>query len=316
MSKYILVTALAACSLIACNKSLSTADENFEVNVNKTELTASDTAQFNFIGNPDIITFYSGEIGKRFEYRNRGTADGTPLLRFRSIRANGSQTNSLSVMVSSNFEGVLVKDTPTTVNRITAANWTDITSRATLSTGATAAVASGNIDLSDFSAQNKPVYIAFKYQGFTGSAQNKWTLDSFTVKNVLADGTSYEIANMNVSTTAYTNYGVAAYSPGFSAFKVTNNISWVVNAASLVITGATATAPSAAEAWVILGPLDLKKVTPDVGVQVKNVSQKADELKFSYKYPSVGSYNAVFYGGKVSIRESSFTTKSFQITVK
>lgn len=318
MSKYILLFSIATASLLsACQKSLSTGEADFEVRINSTALSLGDTAKFSFSGRPDVITFYSGEVGKRYEYRNRTSANGTPLLRFRTIRANGTQVNSLSVMVSDNFEGVLVKDTPTTVSRISNATWNDITSRATLSTGATAALASGNIDLSDFSAQGKPVYIAFKYQGFAGSIQNKWTIDSFTVKNVLADGTSYEIANMNAGNISYTNYGVATFSPGFSAFRVTNSYYWVVNTTSLVITGATSTGSAApAEAWVLLGPIDLKKVTPDMGVQVKNASQKIEELKPIYQYAAVGVYNAVFAGGKVSIDESQYTTKSFQITVK
>lgn len=318
MSKYILLFSIATASLLsACQKSLSTGEADFDVRINSTSLSLGDTAKFSFTGKPDVITFYSGEVGKRYMYRNRTTAEGTPLLRFRTIRANGAQTNSLSVMVSDNFEGVLVKDTPTTVNRIGSAAWTDITARATLSTGAAAAVASGNIDLSDFSAKGKPVYIAFKYQGLAGSIQNKWTIDSFTVKNVLADGTSYEIANMNAGNISYNNYGVPCFSPGYSAFRVMNSYYWVVNTTSLVITGATsAGAATAAEAWVLLGPVDLKKVTPDMGVQVKNTSQKAEEVRPIYQYPAAGVYNAVFAGGKVSIDDNEYTTKSFQITVK
>lgn len=318
MLKYsLLLLIVTTCLLGACSKSLSNGDAAFDVQVNATDLAVGDTATFSFRGNPDVITFYSGEVGKRYEYRDRISADGIPTLRFRTIRANGAQANSLAVMVSDNFEGVLVKDTPATVSRITSATWTDITARATLSTGGTAAVVSGSIDLSDFSTKGKPVYVAFKYQGFAGSAQSKWTIDSFSVKNVLADGTSYEIANMNAGNISFTNYGVPSFSPGFSAFRVTNSYYWVVNNTTLVITGATSAAAAApAEAWVVLGPVDLKKVTPDIGVQVKNAAQRAEDLKLIYKYPAVGVYNIVFSGGKVSSEEGQYTTKTFQITVK
>ena len=313
-----LITIIPACLLIACSKSLSTADPNFNVNISATDITLGDTSRFSFSGNPDVITFYSGEIGSRYEYRNRDTANGTPLLRFRTIRANGSQQGSLAVMISDNFEGVLVSDTPATVNRIAAATWADITSRATLSSGSTTAVASGNIDLSDFSANNKPVYIGFRYKGFAGSAQSKWTIDSFTVKNVLSDGSSYIIANMNASNVAYTNYGVSGFSPGFAAFRSLNNYYWVVTAGtSLVITGATSAGAAApAEAWAVIGPVNLKEVTPDAGRAVKVATEKTEELKFTHRYTAPGSYNAVFLGGKISARESEYTNRSFQITVK
>lgn len=317
MIKHILLFIGTGCLLASCSKSLSIGDETFDVQIEKTSFAAGDTAKFSFAGNPDVISFYSGEVGKRYEYRGRTSADGTPLLRFRTIRANGSQDNSLSLMVSNNFEGALVGDTAATITRIINAAWTDITSRATFSTGGSSAVVSGNIDLSDFSSQSKPVFIAFKYNGYTGSAQNKWTVDSFTVRNTLADGTSYVIANMNAFNISYTNYGVATFSPGFFACKVSNNYNWNIGSTSLVITGATsagaATAPS--EAWVITGPIDLKKVTPDMGVQVKNFSRSTADLKYNYPYNTPGEYNAVFSGGKVSIDESQYSTKYFRIVV-
>lgn len=317
MVKYILFC-ITACSLLtACQKTMSTGDAQFDVQVNATQLSLGDTAIFSFGGSPDIITFYSGEVGKRYEYRSRFTAEGTPLLRFRTIRANGAQDQSLSILVSNDFAGILLSDTPATLNQIKAANWANITSRAQLSSGGTTAVSSGNIDLSDFSAQNKPVYLAFQYQGFAGSAQSKWTVDSFTVKNILKDGTSYEIANMNANNIAYTNYGVSTFSPGFFPVRVVSTYWWTVNSNSLVITGATGAGSAApAESWAIIGPIDLKKVTPDIGLKVKNSSQKADELKLSYQYLTAGTYNAVFSGGRVSIDETQLSTKSFQITVQ
>jgi hypothetical protein len=315
MIKHILVFTAAAMLFTACRKTLSIGDANFDVAVNATALHPGDTLRFSFAGNPDVISFYSGEPGRRYEYRDRVSASGTPLLRFRTARANGSQANSLALLVSNNFPGVIVKDTAETINRINGATWTDISTRAVFASGTV--TSSGNIDLSDLSAQDKPVFIAFKYNGYTGTAQSKWTIDSFTVTNVLGDGTSYVIANMNAANIAYTNYGVTTYSPGFFACKVTNNYNWSVGSTSLVITGATSAGAAApAEAWVIAGPIDLKKVTPDAGVVVKTVSQTAADLRYTYKYPVAGTYQAVFSGGQISTNESNYTTKSFSITVQ
>jgi hypothetical protein len=318
MLKYILLSITAGGLLSACHKSLSRGDADFGVYAEQTTVPVGDTVKFRFTGSPDVLTFYSGEPGRRYEFRNRTSADGIPLLRFRTIRANGSQPNSLSLLVSNNFNGVIVSDTPTTINRIKEAAWTDITQKAVLSTGAVGAVASGNIDLSEFSAQGKPVYIAFKYQALAGSIQPKWTIDSFTVKNVLADGTTYVNANMNAFNIAYSNYGVPTFSPGFFACKVTNTYNWSISSTTLVITGATsaAAATAPAEAWVMIGPIDLKKVTPDMGVPVKNVSQSTVDLFYNHIYTAAGAYHAVFSGGKISAADNAYTTTSFQITVK
>ncbi|MFT3822777.1 MAG: DUF5017 domain-containing protein [Chitinophagaceae bacterium] len=301
--------------LSACSKQLSNNDTTFTVTAQQATVKAGDTVRFDFSGSPDMITFYSGEVGKRFNYRGRSSADGTPVLRFRSLRANGSQSNSLAVMVSGDFQGIAVGDTATTISRIGAATWSDITSRATLSTGTV--ISSGNIDLSDFTGANKPVYVAFRYSAQIGSVQNKWTIDSFTIKNVLSDGTSYEIANHNAYNTVYTNYGVSTYSPGFVNYRVRNIYNWIISNTSLVITGADSApwATDTAEGWAIIGPIDLKKVTPDVGTVIKIVSQNIGDVKFSYRYTKAGTYEATFYGGRVSMDEDQRDTKSITITV-
>jgi hypothetical protein len=311
---YSLIIAVALLS--GCSKQLSKGDSGFEVTAEKTTVNKGDTVRFHFSGDPDIISFYSGENGKRFDYINRGTADGNPILRFRSLRANGSQPNSLALFVSTDFEGVAVGDTATTISRIGAASWNDLTSRATLSTGSI--TSSGNIDLSDFAGASKPVYLAFRYTAQPGSVQNKWTIDSFSVKNMLSDGAIYEIANHNAGNVAYTSYGVQTYSPGFVNYRVKNNYNWIIGSTSLVITGADSApwATATAEAWTIIGPIDLKKVTPDVGSVVKTVSQSIDDVRFNYRYTTPGTYQATFYGGRVSIDQNEQAAKTITITVQ
>lgn len=315
ITKYYISIAICF-AIISCSKQLSRSDNTFEVTAEKTTVNKGDTVRFSFSGNPDMISFYSGETGKRFNYINRASADGTPVLRFRSLRANGSQPNSLTLFVSDNFEGVAVGDTTTTISRIGAANWTDITTKASLSTGTV--ITSGNIDLSDFANAAKPVYVAFRYTAQPGSVQNKWTIDSFSIKNILADGTSYEIANHNTSSAAYTSYGVQTYSPGFVNYRLKNIYNWIIGSTSLVITGADSApfATAVAEGWAIIGPIDLKKVTPDVGTVVKIASQSIDDVHFTYRYTTAGTYEATFYGGRVSGNENEQEAKTITITVQ
>jgi hypothetical protein len=255
--------------------------------------------------------------GNRYAYKDRTSADGTPLLSFRSLRANGSQPQTLLLLLSTDFKGVVKGDTVATQANIATANWTDITSRAQWSTGGSSALTSGNIDLSDFASAGKPVYIAFKYQAVAGSTQSKWTISSFNIKNVLADGTSYEIANMNTSTTPYTNYGVSTFSPGFAAYTLKNKYNWSVSASSLVITGATsaAAADAPAEAWLLLGAVDLKKVTPDIGIPVKNSTQNLSGIPFTWPYPLPGKYEAVFVGGRIDIEGANMSVRTINIEV-
>jgi hypothetical protein len=309
--RYFMIAAvLLACA--ACSRNVAVAPVTFDVASSKNNGTATavfstkDTLQFTFTGNPDMITFYSGEVGKRYDYAKRISAPGDPQLQFSTILANGMQSGSLSLLVSTDFKGVgtktiygvLTRDTATTNSNIAAATWTDITSRANLSTGGTTAVPSGVIDLADQST-GKPVYIAFKYTASAGTIQNKWTISALSLTNVLSDGTTYTNATLAAPTTAITNYGATTYGPGwavsFDPAKDANSYAWTYTAGtSLVITGATtaALATQSAEAWAIMGPIDLTKVTPDAGVAIKAIS--AALPSYSYMYTTAGNYTAVF----------------------
>jgi len=329
---FIIAAFLLGCA--ACNKDMAVRPVTFDVASAKNNGTATtifstkDTVQFLFTGNPDMITYFSGEPGKNYDFRNRVSAAGTPQLQFSTIRATGTQSNSLSLLISTDFKGVatntiygvLTRDTATTNANIAAATWTDITSRATLSTGATTAVPSGVIDLSDFLTQGKPVYIAFKYTATAGTIQNKWTVSALSLNNMLADGTSYTIANLNAPTTAITNYGNATYGPGWAVSydlaKNANKYAWTYTAGtSLVITGATtaalATAP--AEAWAVMGPVDLTRVTPDVGTAIKTIS--ATLSSYPYNYTTAGTYNAVFTASNNTASATNAVVKKVTLTI-
>ena len=271
---------------------------SFEVSTSKSSFTAGEAIEFKFSGNPNMITFYSGVQGNKFENRNRVTAQGIPTLQFTSLAANGTQTNSLHLMVSSDFEGKGIGGDSAALSNIAKATWTDITSRAILSSGTS--TASGTIDLSDFASMGKPIYIAFKYTAETGSIQRKWTISGLTVINTLPDLTVYTLANH--TSTAISNYGNSnLFSPGWVAYKVSNSFNWVVSTTSLVITGATtaAAATAPAEAWGFSGPINLEKVTPDLGIIVKDITTKA--ILYSTKYTLPGTYTATFVGSNTSV---------------
>lgn len=289
---------------------------SFQVATDSASYNVGSKTIFNFSGNPYTITFYSGEIGHRYAYRNRTSTAGTPLLNFTSALNSGVQLNSLQVVVSSDFKGIVAGDSATTISNLGSATWTDITSRANLATNSTATASA--INLLDIASAGKPVYIAFKYTAQSGSVQNKWTITGLTLTNQLSDGSIYTIANLVANTTPITsNYaGVNTFSPGWVPYNVKNTYNWVVTAGtSLVITGATtaATATSNAEAWVIMGSIDLTKVTQDVGVAIKNIA--AQLPSYPYPYGAAGIYTATFVASSVNVNAMDSISRTIPVQV-
>lgn len=329
INRYIMATAIAF-TFAGCSKEIAVKQLDFDVTVAKTNgavsntYTTADSLNFVFKGNPDVITFYSGEINRQYINKDRTSADGTPVLKFTSLRATGTQANSLALMISSDFKGIALKpgttvrDTATTNANIASAQWSDLTSQATLSTGA--ATVSGDINLSSFANQGKPVYIAFKYVATAGTIQNKWTITLLTLTNKLADESIYTLGNLGAPNTEIKNYGAITYSPGwwvsYDENKNANKYPWVFTAGtSLVITGAAtagaATAP--AESWAIMGPINLKKVSPDIGVGLKSISAKLEN--YPYKYPSVTQSEPTFVASNNVVGSSAIVVKPLSIKI-
>ena len=92
----------------------------------------------------------------------------------------GTQTNQLSILASTDFNGDY-----SSLDKVKAAIWTDITNRFVLGTNATFK-ATGAIDISDLTVAGKPIYIAYKYvtqpQAVNGLAR-QWFIETFAINS-------------------------------------------------------------------------------------------------------------------------------------
>lgn len=304
--------ALAMITLGSCSKEISLDTLSFEVQADSASYKAGSRATFLFSGKPDNITFYPGIPGRRYEFRDRTEAAGAAQLQFRTALNAGTQANTLALMVSTDFPGGLTATSDPSI--VTGATWTNITSRATWASTSTA-TPSGVVDLSDFAAAGKPVYIAFRYTAAAGSIQNRWTITNLSLRNVLADGTSYVLDTLP-AILVVNNYGVGSNMPLWANSTVANTYRWTLSATSMVIAGAStaAAATAPAEAWAITGPINLKKVTPDAGIIVQTMANAVGS--FSYAYATPGNYQAVFVGSNVNRDKQQSVERQLTISVQ
>ncbi|SDJ00904.1 protein of unknown function [Pedobacter sp. ok626] len=310
--KYIFYALLCCLFLNACSKKIEVDNpESLTVSVDPAHLKndtlyykVGDTAKFFMSGNAGHILFYSGEIGRNYLYANRTVAQGIPQLVFTSNAQTGTQANTLQVLATNKLAKL-------DEEHIVAANWTNITSRATLSIGS-GAVASGTINMADLiTGTSDSLFIAFKYTGLTGTAQRTWTITNLTVNNVLPDGNIVP----QVTLAADLNY--------WTKLKIgSSTANWVPTATQLQVVGGTATAPNNIS-WVVSKPIYVSRINPDVPVVVKPLAGEIPVYTiagktysgYNYQYNTKGTYAATIVVYNNSIDEQKTVIKQFIIKV-
>jgi Domain of unknown function (DUF5017) len=323
---------------------------DFNVTVDKATYKVGDSVIFKMSSAVDQIAFFSGENGKRYEYKDKTTEAGTPKLVFQSNMTQGLLTNpdSLKLYISSNLKGY---DSASVVN----ATWTDITARNTKwpASLTTTFTTSDSIGLADFNSADS-VNIAFRVmnKNYATSAQRRWQVQNLTLTNFLANGTSYPLFS------SFANIGWAQVSvknspvPNTAAF---NTHTWNVgqfgvnaNNSTLIIGGracnsngvpiatgypltfdpSTAVNTNENDDWIITSAINLKTIRPDVGVTIKNAVNAAFAgltyvfnatpgvyAQYVYRYTTPGVYNVVFVGSNINNGSVSKVVRQVQITV-
>jgi hypothetical protein len=277
----------------SCSKELEVNEPDLAVSVEKQTVKLGDTVHFQFSGHADYITFYAGEDGSAYPNRFRTKIESAkPQLEFTSLGKFGTQLNTLRLLISTNFNGKVVKDD------IYAADWIDITDRANLSTGAD--MPSGVIDLSDFT-DHPQVNIAFKWVAKNlNNPQKSWWITNFSLKTIAPDGKVLPL----ISTLS--EGGWLAHSVEGDARK------WRITAADLYI-GANANEADN-EDWVITKAINLAAVNPDKGLPIKDLSGPV--MSHSHIYTKPGIYKATFVMANTNVYDAREVVKEVEITVE
>ncbi len=339
---------LAVSLLVACKKSISPNSIDFGVNVfnnagtQTLKFKVNDTINFRFSGNPDRISFFSGEIGRRYAFRNR-TSDPSPNDTLRFFTNQGTpRTAKLELLVSSgpiDYTQYNAKDSLS----VPAAKWTDISDRVKNWATGPSNVQSAPISLNEEASTGSGIiWLAFKYTAPAGVAQSTWTVGGIDLRHHVKD-TFYTILTPAIvipaSLPGYTT------SPGWGSVNVANPlIKWGFNGGSagntaigqslssngstgsFVIRGnTTATSAVATEGWMVAGPIDLKRVLPDAGVGIKNKGENAMLISkgfyasrtanFTYRFPRAGIYEITFLAQNDTESDQNTLVKTITVEI-
>lgn len=345
----------AALFMASCEKpTLDAETPAFDVTAEKTTVKAGEVIKFKISGGEtQNISFYSGELLKQFESNTGRVVDVAgqgATLAFSSSVQLGTQANQVSLLASTNFTGDY-----SSVAKVKAATWVDITSRFKLGTSA-AFLASGAVDVSDLIVAGKPIYFAFRYntkaQATNGIAR-QWFIQTFTLNSkklldntltlTIADqaSTGFRIVDdlkdkapalssvtatrLTLQGNTYLNASLPQFDPNNPIFDPKNPIYNPQDPAyqpSAVYKPFVPFDPASpyndpvSEHWAVSKGITIDKV--DLGPDWSTAIKGLTSpvlSEYRYTYAKAGTYKAVFVASNGNIDQLKKVTKEISITV-
>lgn len=325
MKPLMILSVVGSVLLGACSDAVDHVD--FKVSVPAgLSVAAGEPVNFVFGGNPDYITFFSGENGSDFAAADRYDADIDRIELSCSMR---QQYNDISyidrqlvyVYVSTDFCG---EYTPDGVN---AATWIPLTGTganclpAPIAVSASAVSVSGSIDLAEYIDPNKPFHIAFLYNapgratipasngGGHYTVRPRVDVTDLVMTKTLADG---RIDIVDNATTGFGFRPVFESSFKESNFLVTDN-GMLFQPIAAQYDAVTGREPDE-RVWMISTLIKPRQVEPDRGLAIKSIESRLTNYEYVYSLP--GTYKATFVATNANLWDSNRCVKQLTVTVK
>lgn len=310
---YLILTAVFVLrGLFGCQKD-GVDKVDFNVSADRQTISVNDSVTFSFSGYADIITFYSGEKGKEYQYRKRILEEGSKLeLTVASRVLNGSQADNVKLFYSNSFAGTYRAD------GIKNEEWTDISDRFTWSvspgtnTSASGYTVSDPVDISDILVKDKPIYFGFKYESQAAASNalggKTWRIPTFDLVNISKDDVRTTIAT--VHTAGFTNVPIIASSDPAQAWTFLQN-----SPTDRFLTFVPSKRSEAHLYWAISAPFLPGTVTPDNPLTIKTYLNRM-ESSFKYKFSNPGTYKVNFVAQNVNAEDKKELVKEIEIIVE
>lgn len=282
-------------------------------------------------GNPDFITFFSGEPGKKYEYRQRDQVDPAEIasskLKFSIWYQYGSSVTAANLMdlyISDQFPGLAKNDFAKDSVLVEQAQWSTLVKPEELPTapGNAAGALSYEIDMTPY--LGKRFALAANYHGRNNTAaQSRVNFVGMRIENTMKDGTSsvlyasgfgFTPVNMMChhnlddqrNMTANREYGT-----------VTNNISGIWNLSSAgsgnFFIHSSNAGKELKNSWLVSDLILSNAASPDAGIAIKNITSRLDT--YQYTYEKVGVYKATFVATNSNYKGESTLTRELIIKV-
>lgn len=290
----------------------------FNVSVVSTNIKAGTPITFNISGSTDLISFYSGELGNDYEFRNQDRITPTTMfITFSTENPNGTpghgNPSRVPFSYSFDFKGV---DQAYTVQDVEDATWVDFTDRFKMPTDINQTVASGEVAIKDiFPDEPTPMYLMFHYRvdaydaslyNGLGNPRTQWLIKNFRIDGSTEAGNStiYPFVDCKwqiVETDSFSDNG--KQHPNVNTTRI------------LMYCDAQPLTPK--ECYVIGGPFyeqaDIN-TGPDMAVGVKATADPMPSV-YEYTFEKPGTYTVAFVGINANVYGRSETIRKITVTV-
>lgn len=294
---------ILALVVTGCKKEVNVESLDFGMETLQTTISAGDTAHFRLSGNPDVISFYSGELGNDYDSINGRIMPSQLYLSFQTQVLDGAQADQFSVHASNDFNGDY------TATGIRAATWTDISGRFRIATPADnrAVVPSGRVDISDLLAPDRPVYIMYHYINRPNAVYGRYNLWRF--QGFLLDA----VTPVNAITLA--NQSTAAWRIVLDGPWETGRVT--STSTSFTFRGNITNTEVYQEAWGVsrgVAASSAVDMGPDHAVAIKAIAD-LPKTGHTHIYNTPGTYKATFVAANQNVYERKEVVKRVEITV-
>lgn len=306
--------------------------------------------KFVITGEPDNITFFSGESGHNYDYRKRTIVEPNQIKSSKmtfeietQYSSEDAYKNLFNMYMSKTFPGILKTDFEAdckTLSEFT--DWQDWIPQTELPTKAEKKQYS--IDFNYI--EEKTLTLAIHYHPTLNTAvQPKINIRNFKIVNELNSGGVVEqyvgdmgFTPVNVWISALTDEQLEKdikkedlqknegyYDTSEKLIRssleygtVTNNIWGMWNmqdaASGYIYLHSTEAGKALRESWLVSNYIVVNKCTPDTGTPVKNITNRLES--YEYTYDTVGTYKAVFVLSNANYKEEDDRTITMIINVK
>ncbi|HEY0768732.1 MAG TPA: DUF5017 domain-containing protein [Sphingobacteriaceae bacterium] len=305
--------------LASCSKELEITAPEFDVTTEFSTYKKGDPVTFKFTGNPQLISVYTGEVGKDYAFKDGRLMDVSDVkLSFNSSVTDepGTGTKQLgmfSLLVSTDFNGDY-----SNYSSVQTATWTDITNRlakqeAATTSAITVATPVGGLDLTDLRVAGKPLYIAFKYNIREQSKYGiwrTWRFQAFQLTGQISSG-SQVLGNMTNSA-----FRVVQKNPEIPSRTTATTAALTLMPADVVAFPETKEMPT--ESWIITRAFkNVNKIDfgPDLTIPIQGGTSAVEKKDFTYTFTSAGTYKVFFVASNANSEGQQDVVKQLNLTI-